>query len=134
MDITAFAQTLFTNGPPKPRNSVDIQVDLGSNQPTAKELAQFLTHLFVEGMKLLYGNPDKVSLYELTDEEFVKLRKYMESIGFTVHLHVYPAHEKQEKLLEISSNDPQDLSYWVFTVTEYNVCYSIYFEYVGEME
>lgn len=135
MNVQELAETLFKSGPPREKNSIDIEVDLGTNTPDAKDLAQFLTELFVEGMKLLYADPEtgKVALHELTDDQFITLRQYMESIGFTVLLYVYPAHEKQQKLLEISSNDPKELSYWVFTVTEYNICYSIYFKYIKEM-
>lgn len=129
MEVKDLAKQLF-QGPPKAKGEVDLRIDLGT--PSMKNMAAFLSHLFMEGMNLLYGDKEtgKVKICELTEKQFEKLRLHMESIGFTVHFDSCPAENRNKKILEIGSNDSKDLSYWVCTLTEYNVCYFLYFEFI----
>ena len=127
-NVKDFAEKLFVNEPKEP-HSIPIGIDIDDTL-NVEILSKFLIEIFVEGMKILYGDEDgQVALENLNDAQFKRINKFMQSIGFKVNLEVYPQVEKHSRILTIGSTDPRELSYWVLTITaaQNQYCYSIYF-------
>ena len=130
MDIQELTEKLFTKNAGS-AHSINIQMDTLPEGITnvSEYFAKFLTDLFVSGLKMLYGENGKVDLVKMTDSQFLNMKKYIQSIGFDVHLKIYPKVNKHRTLRTIGSNNSKDLDFWVLTVVppSQDKCYSIWF-------
>lgn len=86
MDPTTFSDNLFDN-PVKESHSIQLEtedMDMG-------DLFEFLLLVFTNGLRKLYGNENnKVNLGDLSKEQFEKVNKYFNSIGFDCTYVAYP--------------------------------------------
>ena len=106
---------------------IDLDPPPGIQNP-AEFLAKFLTDLFIGGLKHLYGNENgQIDLASMTNNQFMHMKKCIQTIGFDIHLEIYPQNIKTTKLYNIGSNDPTKLDYWILTVNVNDMCYSIWF-------
>ena len=80
LDLDELIDTLFNN-PPKEPKAFGISFVNKDSMTDLKEVFENLLILFTEGMKILYGNNDKVNLDTLTENDINNFNKYMNSIG-----------------------------------------------------
>ena len=89
IEIETIASKMFLKTP-KPPKSFQLSFDTYN----LKELFEALLTLFVEGLKILYGNKDnKVNMFELKEEDLIILKKCMLSGGIEVNLDIYSRHD-----------------------------------------
>lgn len=82
-------EILFQNEPPKP-NSIKFQLELEDGSPINNDdLFSCLRDLLVFGFKKFYGDVNGiVDLSKLKQEDFEKLNKYFNAIGFRLNYQV----------------------------------------------
>lgn len=115
----------------KAGNPFSVRIDLdppaGISNP-AEFLAKFFIDLFIEGLKHLYGDESgNIELDAMTNDQFLHMKKCIQSLGFDVHLEIYGKEKKQQKLYNLGSNDPRKLDYWILTINKNDKCYSLWF-------
>jgi hypothetical protein len=70
----------------KPPGSVAFTVD---EDMDLKEIFEMLLMIFTEGMKILFGENNKVDLNARTEKDFIKVQEYFKSFGFMCNYSVY---------------------------------------------
>jgi hypothetical protein len=96
MDFSDFANFLFLRN----TDGKSLEINLHGIQ-SSKELFCFCLDILCKGLILLFGNDNKVSLKDLTIENFETVCNRMKCIGIECHLNLTEVETPVEKLIDI---------------------------------
>ena len=87
MDISELFDTILSN-PAKPPKTIDLSF---VNEIDLKDLFEFLLQFFTEISKTFFGDEKSiVNLNQLNDTDLKRINAYIESIGFTSIIDIFP--------------------------------------------
>ena len=84
-----FINFIFSN---KPKEKNSVKLELGPCENNIKiglHIFQELLQIFVDGLKYLYGEDDKVDIQKLTTENIEKMTQYFSSIGYRLIFEIF---------------------------------------------
>lgn len=80
-----FISFLFNNSP-KPQKSINLEFQ----KDNLKDLFEDLLDIFTQGMKIKYGENNKVDLSKLNENNIKEFNKYFNSFGINLNIIVEP--------------------------------------------
>lgn len=84
-----FIKFLFGKDP-QPKNTIKLEIDPPKqNKHIGLHIFQELLQIFVDGLKYLYGEDDKVDIQKLTSENIETMRYYFLSIGYKLVFEIF---------------------------------------------
>lgn len=126
-----FINFIFNN-PPKPLKTVNLEFP----DNNLKDLFENLLDIFTQGMKIKYGENNKVDLSKLQQKNIIEFNKYFNSFGINLNIEIEPYNifnnEKYEslrynKILITKNTKLQELK---LPFLSNNIVYLIYFNYI----
>ena len=84
-----FIEFLFGKDP-QPKNTIKLEIDPPKkNKHIGLHIFEQLLQIFVDGLKYLYGEDDKVDIQKLTSENIEKMTQYFSSIGYRLIFEIF---------------------------------------------
>lgn len=123
-DYLSFSEQLFNN-PPKGPNQ--IQLEMFDESMTSEEIFQELLMIFTEGMKIKFGENDRVDLSKITENDFNLINEYFKSFGFNIFYDIKPLNQDNRR--QETDNLKENVNDYYFRLVSNNLVYYISFDF-----
>ncbi len=120
----SFIEYVFSNDP-KDKGTIKLELGNPSNKSLSKHIYEQLLQIFVDGLKYLYGEDNKVNITSLEIENIILIKKYFLSFNidlsfemFNVENYVSKPYIYGNKTLEEKFTNLSDYYYEVEVIKE----------------